>query len=68
MFTIVYYTTEGKCKSISVIDEPYANSIFAQLIKAIDAESVALTDGLTGEVITEWEKGEFNVLNRCILR
>ena len=67
MFTITYRTFNDIRKDISVIDENYAYFIFKSLIQAIDAERVDMIDGFTGEVIMEWKKGEYTVINRCVV-
>lgn len=62
MFTIGYTTFSGIKKSISVIDEEYAYAIFETLIKAIDAQTVDMMDGFTGEVIMRWREGKYTVI------
>lgn len=66
MFTINYTTFNGLKKSISVIDEEYAYTIFNVLIKAIDAKTVDAIDGFTGEVLMGWREGEFTVIGGCV--
>lgn len=59
MFTINYSTVCGKEKSMSIIDEEYATTIFNLLIQAADVKEVVVINGLTGEVIIQWENGRF---------
>ena len=67
MFIISYRTFGGVSKSISVIDEQYAYFMFNALLTAVDCEAVHVVDGFTGEIIISWDKGKFDVINRCAL-
>lgn len=63
MFTINYTTFNSIKKSVSVIDEDYARTIFWALVQAIDSKTVDMIDGFTGEVIMGWSGGKFTVVD-----
>ncbi len=63
MFELTYTTPDSK-RALWIIDEQLAYQFFNNLIKAIDAESVTLCDGFTGEVVMDWQNGKFLTINR----
>lgn len=67
MFTLTYTTHSGISKTISVIEEQYVYQMFKAILHAVDLCEATIIDGFTGEVVMQWEKGEFNVINRCVL-
>lgn len=58
MFGIIAYDYEDKKVEKSTMDGSYAMFMFRQFTKCEDAKQVIIIDGLTGEVILDWRKGE----------
>lgn len=62
MYNITVQTYTGYKKEYKIIEEEYACFYFNQLIQAIDVESVIMIDGLTGEVLMEYDHGKIEIL------
>ena len=68
MFEIKFTTYEGKTTTIKVIDKAYALFNFTQVIGAVDLKQALLIDNLTGEILYEYYKGQFDILEGIIIR
>lgn len=55
MFEITINFMNGNRKSICVCDDDLAYFWFSRLILAVDVKSIVVTDGLTGEVLKEFQ-------------
>lgn len=62
MYNITVRTHTGYTKEYKIIEEDYAYFYFNQFIQAIDVESVIMIDGLTGEVLMEYDHGKIEIL------
>lgn len=60
MFIVTVRTHCGYEKEYKIIEPNFAYFHFNNLIQAIDVESVIMTDGLTGEIIVEYNNGKIN--------
>ena len=61
MFIVIVRTHCGYEKEYKIIEPNYAYFHFNSLIQAIDVEYVVVTDGLTGEVLIEYDNGEIKI-------
>lgn len=67
MFNIKVCTFSSVQKEFGLIEKAYAYQYLLMLIKAIDAEEVIMTDGLTGEVLYLWRQGHWEVFDGVII-
>ena len=63
MFIVTVKTHCGYEKEYKIIEPNYAYFYFKSFIQASDVEYVVITDGLTGEVLAEYENGKITLYN-----
>lgn len=61
MFNIEVTTHSGERKNYAVISAQLAGLYFSAMTQALDAASVIMIDGLTGEVLNAWENGKMTI-------
>ena len=61
MYIVEVRTHSGYKKEYKIIEQDYAYFYFSSFIQAIDVEYVVMTDGLTGEVLVEYDNGKIEI-------
>ena len=67
MFTIYVKTHIGHKKEYSMVDRDLAAFYFKAFMQAVDAANIIMIDGLTGEVLYEWNGKNFTIFNSQVI-
>ena len=67
MFTIYIKTHNGYKKEYSIVDRDLAVFYFKAFMQAVDIANIIMIDGLTGEVLYEWNGKNFTVFNSQVI-